>query len=420
MSEILINTSIFPTVGSVSTKRKGEEIYSKQIEIPSGANFLYLKNIKDPKEFDLLKKYANSVQFSDEEIEVILHYFLNNVPKPVVDNNNFLSLESYGLAINGDDDDFKIIDAWIPYLKKDTWEYIVLDLLRNTYLSIIEEQNFNVSIPITLWSWKSSVGQVEQSLLNSFRSAFIFTLIGFLYGDNRGLYSSFNDFFTNEFSERIKFIHGLWITRKPDEEVRYIPIFDSFYNLKGLQKQELIQIMNTILDNEQITSDDKELIKKALINGAEMFHKNIDDEGLDLERSLIKPVVNYIAEFSHAYDELKAARVLYNEKLYKSSVSKSYYAMMHALKALLETENMLIDWSPKSLNSKEDHYQLEKKLCILVRKKIINKCFLQDFKSVKNNRWIADYNVSLTTDLVSEDCLMKADKFLSEIKKLTV
>lgn len=420
MSKLLINASIFPSIGSVSIKAKDEEQYSKQIDFPSGANLLYLKNIKDSKEFSLLTKYANSEQFSDEEIEVMLQYFINTVSRPVVDDNgisSFLSLNNYGIAI--DNDDFKLIDEWIPYVKKETWECIVLDLLRKTYTPIIEEYNFNVNIPIDLGSWKTEVGQVEQSLLNSFRSAFMFTLIGFLYGDNRSLYSSFNDFFTNEFSKRIKFINRIWISKKPEEEVRYIPIFDSFYNMKGMQKQELIQMIHTILDNEQITSDDKEMIKNTLINGAEMFHKNIDAEGLALEQSLIKPVVNYGAELSTAYDDLKAARVLYDQKLYKPSVNRSYYAMMHALKALLENKHMLTDWSVKVLNVEENHKQLEKKLKTLINKKIINKCFLQDFKSVKENRWIADYNVSLITDIVSEDCLSKADKFLSEIKKLT-
>lgn len=420
MSKVFINSSIFPTIGSVSIKAKDEEYFSRQIEFPSGANLLYLKNIKDSEESALLEKFVDSEQFSDEEIEVLLQYFLNTETRPLIDDNGISSFEilnTYGIAI--DNDDFKLIDEWIPYVKKETWECIALDLLRKTYTPIIEEYNFNVNIPIYLGSWKTGVNRVEQSLLNSFRSAFMFTLIGFLYGDNRSLYSSFNDFFTNEFSKRIKFINRIWISKKPEEEVQYIPIFDSFYNLKGMQKQDLIQIIHTILDNEQITSDDKEMIKNTLINGAEMFHKNIDAEGLALEQSLIKPVVNYVAELSTAYNDLKAARVLYDQKLYKPSVNRSYYAMMHALKALLENKHMLTDWTAKVLNVEENHKQLEKKLRTLVNNKIINKCYFQDFKSVKENRWIADYNVSLITDVASEDCLSKADKFLSEIKRLT-
>lgn len=420
MSNLLIHTSIFPTIGSVSIKAKDEEYYSKQFDFPSGANLLYLKNIKDPEEFVLLTKYANSEQLSDEEIEVMLQYFLNTVTRPLVDNidiSRFDILNAYGIAI--DNDEFKLIDEWIPYLKKETWECIFLDLLRKTYTQIIEENNFNLNIPIYLGSWKTGVNKVEQSLLNSFRSAFMFTLIGFLYGENKSLYSSFNEFFTNEFSKRIKFINRIWISKKPEEEVRYIPIFDNFYNLKGIQKQELIQMILTILNNEEITFDDKEMIKNTIISGAEMFHKNIDAEGLVLEQSLIKPVVNYVAELSTAYNDLKAARVLYDQKLYKPSVNRSYYAMMHALKALLENKHMLTDWTAKVLNVEENHIQLEKKLRTLVNNKTIDKCYLQDFKSVKGNRWIADYNVSLITDIVSEDCLLKADKFLSKIKKLT-
>ncbi|CAM5198926.1 hypothetical protein UACE39S_05699 [Ureibacillus acetophenoni] len=327
-------------------------------------------------------------------------------------------MNAFGISIA--DDNFELIDEWIPYVKKETWEYIVLDLLRKTYTRIIEDYNFNVNIPINLWSWKTGVDSIEQSLLNSFRSAFMFTLIGFLYGDNRGLYNSFNDFFTNEFSKRIKFINRVWISKKPEEEVRYIPIFDSFYNFKGLQKENLIKMIYTVLDNEQITFDDKEMIKNTLIHGAEAFHKNINAEGLALEQSLIKPVVNYVAELSTAYHCLKAAQVLHDEKLYNSSVNRSYYAMMHALKALLENKQMLSDWSAQVLNVEENHKQLEKKLKTLVNNKVINKSYLQDFKSVKDSRWIADYNVSLITDIECKDCLSKADKFLSEIKKLTI
>ena len=417
MNKLSINPSIFPGIGSVSIKNVDEEYYSKHIEFPRGANLLYLRSIKDSDEIALLTKYANSEQFSDDEIETMLRYFLNTIKKPVISDSNFDILNSFGIDI--ENDNFILIDEWIPYVKKETWECIVLDILRKTYTSIIEEYNFNVNIPIDLGSWKSDVNRVEQSLLKSFRSAFLFTLIGFLYGSNKSQYSSFSDFFTNEFSKRIRFIHNMWISKKPEAEVQYIPLFDNFYNLKEFQQQELIHMIISILNNEQITSNDKEMIKNTLIDGAENFHKNINSEGLVLEQSLIKPVVNYVAELSSADENLKAAQFLHEQTLYSPSVNRCYYAMMHALKALLENKKMLSNWTEKSLNVKENHKQLEEKLKFLVRNKVINKCFLKDFKSVKENRWIADYNVSLMTEGISEECLLKAEKFLIEIKKLT-
>jgi len=124
------------------------------------------------------------------------------------------------------------------------------------------------------------------------------------------------------------------------------------------------------LNNEQITTDDKEMIRNTLINGASTFHKNIDTEGMALEQSLIKPVVNYVAELSTANDDLKAAQVLYGQKLYSASINRSYYAMMHALKALLENKKMLPDWNPKVMNVQENHKQLEKKLKSMLKKKM--------------------------------------------------
>lgn len=46
-------------------------------------------------------------------------------------------------------------------------------------------------------------------------------------------------------------------------------------------------------------------------------------------------------EIQSAADDLKAAQTLHEEQLYNQSVNRSYYSMMHSLKALFEKEKML-------------------------------------------------------------------------------
>ena len=248
----------------------------------------------------------------------------------------------------------------------------------------------------------------------------MFTIIGFLYGDNRNLYESFNDFFDNEFSKRVSFINAMWKTRNLDEKIRYLPIFDSFYNLKGLQANTLIEVIHAILDNTEIITDDKEMIRNTLIDGAEGFHKNIDGEGRVIEQEIIKPAVNYLIEIQTATADLDASQILYDNRLYNQSVNRSYYALMHSLKALLEKERMLADWVPNVLNVDENHKKLETKLVNLVNKRIIEHQYLADFRYVKQQRWIADYNIAIIEDIVSNDCINRATNFVKEIKRITL
>lgn len=86
--------------------------------------------------------------------------------------------------------------------------------MRQSYTDIINKYDFD-SIQISLGSWKSEFDEVNQAL----RSAFMFTIIGFLYGDNRHLYKLFYAFFENEFSKRIAFIDGMWKTKRADEKI---------------------------------------------------------------------------------------------------------------------------------------------------------------------------------------------------------
>jgi uncharacterized protein (UPF0332 family) len=419
--DVVINSGIFPVIMSIQDKDINGK-YSKVYHIPRSINLLYLENIKDKSEKDLLRKYANAEKLNDNELETLFKFFINKIDKPKINssgkNSDLLSIFGAEMIEKNGGIELQIIKEYTSYIKKETWECIALDMLKDNYERIITKYDFG-DIRIDLGAWKTEFNEEKQSLLNSFRSAFLFTLVGFLYGDNRHLYSSFYDFFENEFSKRIGLIYGIWKTKKSSEKVKYIPIYDSFYNLKGLQVQELIEIVLAVLETDELDMKDKEMIKNSIVNGAESFHKNMDLQTMQLEQTLVKPVVNYIMEIQTAGDDLKAAQALYEQNLYNQSVNRSYYSMMHSLKALLESENMLSDWEPNALNVKENHKQLERKLSSMVSNGNIAQEYLNSFRFVKQKRWIADYNIAKIDGIECKDCLKKANDFFWEVKRLT-
>lgn len=85
--------------------------------------------------------------------------------------------------------------------------------MKDSYIDIINCFDFD-DININLWAWKSEFDAQKQSLLDAFRSALMFTLVGFLYGDDRSLYNHFKDYFENEYFKRVAFIHGVWKHRE--------------------------------------------------------------------------------------------------------------------------------------------------------------------------------------------------------------
>ena len=421
MGVITIDTSIFPRVMSMSLGEPGSSEF-QSIDLPRGANLLYLQNISDSKEIKLLKKFANKEAFSDEDYEMLFNLFLTNTPRlspPTGNIGDFL--QQFGVCVEkgGDKFQFNLITEYTEQIKVDTWDYITVNLLKDTYTDIINCFDFG-DIDIYLGAWKSDFDVQKQSLLNAFRSAFMFTLIGFLYGDDRPLYACFNDFFENEFYKRIAFIHGIWIHRKEENPIKYIPVFDSFYNLHGNSPTDLIQIIHSILADENIVQDERLMIKNRLVEGARDLHRNTDPQSLALEQDVIKPVVNYLIEIQSADENLAAANMLFEQKLYEPSINRSYYAMMHGLKALLENKQQLSEWEPGKLNVNENHKALERKLIALSSQGIIINTFVSDFQYVKQKRWIADYNIATFSEVECHECIIKAQDFITEVKRISL
>lgn len=421
MGVITINASIFPRVMSMSLGEPGSSEF-QSIDLPRGANLLYLQNVNDSTEIILLKKFANKEDFSDEDYEMLFKLFLTNTPRlspPIGNVGDFL--QQFGVYVEKEDGkfQFKLITEYTPQIKVDTWDYITVALLKDSYTDIISCFDFG-DIDIYLGAWKSDFNVQKQSLLNAFRSAFMFTLIGFLYGDDRTLYTHFSDFFENEFYKRIAFIHGIWKHRKDNKPIKYIPVFDSFYNLKGNSPADLIQIIHVILSDENIVQDERMMIKNRLVEGAKGLHSNTDPQSIALEQTVIKPVVNYLIEIQSADENIAAAETLCKQKLHEASINRSYYAMMHALKALLENKQQLSDWEPGKLNVSENHKALEQKLKVLSLQGIITNTFVSDFQYVKQKRWIADYNISTFSEAESLVCINKAKDFIAEVKRISL
>lgn len=394
----------------------------QSIDLPRGANLLYLESISDSQEIRLLKKLTNKEDFSDEDYEMLFNLFLTSTPRlrpPTGNIGDFL--QQFGIYVEKKNDklQFKLITEYIEQIKVDTWDYITVDLLKDVYTDIINCFDFG-DIEIYLGAWKSDFDVQKQSLLNAFRSAFMFTLIGFLYGDDRALYTHFNDFFENEFYKRIAFIHGIWKHRKDDNPIKYIPVFDSFYNLQGSSPAELIQIIHSILADENIVQDERLMIKNRLVEGARDLHNNTDSQSLALEQAVVKPVVNYLMEIQSADENLLAAKTLFKQKLYEPSINRSYYSMMHGLKALLENKQQLSEWEPGKLNVNENHKALERKLIDLSSQGIITNEFVSDFQYVKQKRWIADYNIITFSEAECHECIIKAQDFIIEVKKISL
>lgn len=409
-----INKNIFPAYPDSSIGGFEDDNFSST-ELPRYANLLYLQSIDNSLEYALLKKYANSEAFTDDDYKNLFQFLLGdeqNVP-----------VYKYGIQMVTDGEKRKMIlvDKYIPQIRIETWEWIIIDLLRPLYTDIIDCFDWG-DINIDLRSWKNDDNIQKQSLLNTFRTAFMFTILGYLYGDDDELHNSFEDFFDKEFYKRIALINGIWKNRKADELIKYIPVFDSFYNLDGMTLNELRKMIGSILDDENIAIDERDLIRNRLIDGAEEFRKIDTLERTSLEHDLIKPVVNFVIELQNAKDALNVAKILNTgeEAFFSTIINRCYYSMMHATKALLEYEKQLSDWDSDKLNVEEKHNALTRKLEVISQKKIIDKSYVAELKYVKQKRWVADYNLSVFTRVECDKCINYAEKFLDKVKQITM
>ena len=230
----------------------------------------------------------------------------------------------------------------------------------------------------------------------------------------------FIDYFEVEFMRRVSLIFDLWVTRGTEKEIRYLPVYDGFFNLRGVTKDELIDILKRILDCPAIDRAEKDSLLKDLVSQTTELHflSPKDAATETLENDLIKPAVNAIYLREKARESLSAAEVLYNQGLYSDCANRCYYAMMHGLKCLLEKRGALSAWKPTALKGNETHTALEAQVSSLVACGDLDVNDVTAFSFVRIMRMKCDYELVSVTATDIQQCVQHAQTFISKIDSL--
>ena len=111
----------------------------------------------------------------------------------------------------------------------------------------------------------------------------------------------------------------------------------------------------------------------------------------------------------NAEEKLNAAKHLLNGNFYRDSVSRSYYSMFFAAKALLALKGVY----PQTHRGVVAQFGLQ-----FVKNGFIKELYGRTFRIAKELRETADYDVDI--DITQQDAkkeVKKAEKFLTTIKK---
>lgn len=446
-SKIQINAAIYPKVMSIILGksiegRDVEQIEDMQpelaIDLPRGAYLLYFQKVVNEhrkKEIDLLKKYAYGVVLDDSDYSALLNLIMTATPRnwnQSITNGDVLT--PFGICIDTDENGirkFSIIDEAEETIKVEAWEGVIIDILKQSAMEIIECFDFdssyskkrentteNSKLFISLGAWKFSSDEAEQELSNALRTAFMFTLAGYYSGDRKNQYASFLEYFEAEFYKRVSLVYGMWISIEDKTSIKYIPLYDSFYNLTSNSKDELISILKSVLDNESIAFDEKQTLKAQLIESAGEFHLNISAEDTEFEQSLIKPVINLVLLWEKAKETSKSAEILYEEGKYGDCANRCYYAMMFALKALLEHQGKLTNWRTNELKEDETHKSLERGLKELKTSGVLDSEDEANYDYVKDQRWKCDYSLYSFQKPDAMHCINLVKQFLTKVESV--
>jgi hypothetical protein len=88
MSKDVVNKpGIFPVIMSLQDKDINGR-YSKVYHLPRSINLLYLENLKDKSEKEILRKYANAEKFNDNELETLFKFFINKIDKSKINSSD--------------------------------------------------------------------------------------------------------------------------------------------------------------------------------------------------------------------------------------------------------------------------------------------------------------------------------------------
>lgn len=449
-----INSNIFPRITTIDIGDKipkdndtrviqcpssAIQSSSLRIDLPRGANLLYLKSLSTrhaADELHLLEKYACGINFTDAEYKTILGFIMTSHAKYPAHPTSNDPFAPYGVCVSKNSSGalaFSLIENSIPAIKAETWECIIIDHLKPTALDIISCFDFastfnrkmsnnshSAELRYNLNAWKFSFDLAEQSLSTTLRFAFMFTLVSYCYGDVQSQYPNFSSFFEAEFFKRVSLVYGIWNNRGSADTIEYIPLYDSFYNLSSTTKSHLITVLRAILDDSHIALDEKEVLRSRLIEGAGTFHHNVSEADQELENSLIKPTINFIVLREKAKESLTSAQILLDEGKYMDCANRCYYAMMHSLKMLLEYKGKLANWKPNELKERETHDSLEAGLDDLISDNVLTASDKSSFDFVKSQRWKCDYSLYVFKRPDAENCVSKALAFYTKINAITI
>lgn len=386
---------------------------------------------------ELLEKYAYGVKLTDAEYYDLISLIMTPTTRNWTSGNlNGDILAPFGLCIETAEDGKRrvnIIEDAKETLRAEAWEGIILDILRESAMTVIslfefansfERKNANSmnkeELKIYLGAWKFSSDEAEQQLSNALRVACMYTLVGYYCGDRKNQYSSFERYFEDEYYKRVSLIFGIWTSLEDKSQIEYVPLYDSFHNLRGLSKTDLIDILKAVLDNPNIDLDDKKMLKNQLIVSAGAFHTNISSSDIWLEQNLIKPAVNFVMLRDKAKNTLEAAKTLEKSGLYVDCANRCYYAMMDALKSLLEFKGLLAQWKENQLKETETHKSLERAMNDLVSNGVLLADDATDFTFVLNERMKCDYSLYVFKQADALDCISRTEAFLNKVELLTV
>lgn len=430
--EIKYNAAIFPKIMEFRLEPT-DGTSGCSIELPRGVSHLYLSNLNpvyNSREIELFEKYANGMPFIDSDYEDIIDYVFVPIPRPSGSENiRDIMLEKFGIKLmtDGEKQWFEILEDHIPEIRANTWDCILVDLLHSRWNDVIEcfdfrssfirEADDDTGLRVSLGAYRFSFDATEQKLSNALRTAFFFTLAGYKFGLRKTQYACFEDYFDSEFYKRVSLVFSIWSNRKKTEDIRYIPLYDSFSNLTNESKNDLISTLKVILDTEYMAFDDKEMLKNHLIEGCNEVHTN--PAALSLEQSLIKPTMNFIMLREKSKETMESALQLYAHKLYRDCANRCFYAMMFALKALLEDQGLLAAWETGVLKEHEWHNQLMSKLKSLVSSRVLAPQYEKDFIDVHDARWGCDYSIITFVEADARSCIQKMKNFYAEVERLT-
>lgn len=444
---IEINAAIFPSVMSIGLGKPYEQSDTNEdahkkieamIDLPRGAYLLYLQKMADEHntlELDLLEKFAYGIAFTNEEYRQMIRLMCTQCDAPGDKLNNPSFLLPWGLTTAIAEDGsmhYQLLPEAVPRLRADVWEYILINHLKEISNTIIECYDFpgffvresdntcdTNELRHSLWPWKFSSDKAEQSLSSALRMAFMFTLIHYCF-DTSVNSEEFHDYFELEFMKRVALVFDIWVTRGAEKTIKYLPIYDGFYNMQGQTREELIGILKRIIDSPAVDRAEKESLLEDMVSRTAAFHMRggKDAAAEALENDLIKPAVNSIYLHSKAKENLSAAKLLFEKGLYSDCANRCYYAVMNGLKSVLEKRGELGAWKATALKGSETHSALESRVNTLAAAGVLDASDVTAFSHVRLQRMKCDYELVTANATDIQQCVNHAQAFLMKVDSL--